>query len=122
MDLEYTDLSCDNKLRQSLVAIHNKVSPFFLHVLLQHDFALTEGVFQYDNIKVVQLDICKLIHNLPPLHLICHIAVRFVLTVLDPACPLSMEGETENDKKIWENYAKNPKNVLISLLTVFVSA
>ena len=28
--------------------------------------------------------------------MICHIAVRFVLTVLDPACPLSMEGETEN--------------------------
>ena len=36
---------------------------------------------------------------LPPLHLICQIAVLLVLTVLDPACPLSMDGETATEKK-----------------------
>ena len=58
---------------------------------------------------------------LPPRHLICHIAVLFVLTVLDPACPLSMEGETVKEKKYFNNSFVETK-LIVNCSTVFVSA
>jgi hypothetical protein len=38
--------------------------------------------------------VCLSCVTLPPMHLICQHAVLLVLTVLDPAWPLSIEGET----------------------------
>ena len=38
--------------------------------------------------------------DLPPLHLICQMALLFVRTVLDPAWPLSIEGATKSKQGI----------------------
>ena len=65
--------------------------------------------------------IVQLNSGLPPLHLICHIAVLFVLTVFDPAWPLSIDGATENkDGCLGLSYLDVP--ILLQYLTVFVSA
>ena len=56
----------------------------------------------------------NVLRRLPPLHLICQMAVLLVRTVFEPACPLSIEGDTA--KIITDEKAEisPPKKILYS--------
>ena len=113
--------------------MRNNITSYFFAFGFFDQFWLFYPLFGIQLIYCLFKNQSKII--LPPLHLICQIAVLLVLTVLDPACPLSMDGETATEKKnqffreikftksVFEN-TNLWKQIIIkmNILTIFMSA